>query len=344
MPHSDRRSPKFRRRLPGLLAAILIVAANTLIMAGPSTRANEIDGGLPATRSATQPAKHIRLLAVGNSFSGNATHYLKDIVAASGNQLTFGHASIGGCSLEKHWARVQAFEKDPNDPEGRPYSGYHGKGKMSLKEYLLAEKWDYVTLQQVSTSSYKVETFRPDARDLFEYARKYAPQAQVVLHETWAYRADDPLFKGGFTDEQMYEGIRQSYATIAGELGVQIIPVGDAFQQARRNPAWKYVFPDPNYDFANPVSPKLPDQTHSLNNGYSWSAQNGKPALKMDGHHANAAGEYLGAAVWFEFLFGQSVAGNTFVPPGLKADDVSFLQRIADETVQHPLCRPVQGK
>jgi hypothetical protein len=343
--HQYRYLGKLRCHLPGWFigVALLIFAAKALAAAGPSTRPME-GGGLPATRSATQAAKHVKLLAVGNSFSGNATRYLRDIVAASGNQLTFGHASIGGCSLQKHWALAQAFEKDPDDPTGRPYGGYRGKGKMSLKEYLVADRWDYVTLQQVSTSSYKVETFRPDAQNLFDYARKHAPQAQVVFHETWAYRADDPLFKAGLTDEQMYEGIRQAYATIAGELGAPIIPVGDAFQRARRDPAWKYVWPDPAFDFTKPSYPKLPDQTHSLNVGYTWKMENGKPVLRMDGHHANSAGEYLGAAVWFEFLYGQSVVGNTFMPKGLKPQDVAFLQGIAHETVQRPLSRPVPSK
>src|SRR5438067_980193 len=64
----------------------------------------------------TQPVKHVRLLAVGNSFSGNATKYLPAIVAASGNKLTLGHASIGGCPLERHWRHAAAFEADPDDP------------------------------------------------------------------------------------------------------------------------------------------------------------------------------------------------------------------------------------
>lgn len=212
---------------------------------------------------------------------------------------------------------------------------------MSLKDYLVAEQWDVITFQQVSTNSYKVETFQPDAKKLFDYARKHAPKSEVVLHETWAYRADDPLFKkDDFTEEKMYEGIRHAYSSVAGELGVRVIPVGDAFQLARRNPAWKYVWPDPNYDFAAATSPKLPDQSHSLNVGYKWMTENGKSSLKMDGHHANQAGEYLGGAVWFEFLFGQSVVGNSFVPSGMKKEDVKFLQQVASQAVQQPLCRP----
>ena len=67
---------------------------------------------------------------------------------------------------------------------------------------------------------------------------------------------------------------------------------------------------------------------------YSWGkSKDGQPCLNLDGHHANAAGEYLGAAVWFEVLLGQSVVGNAFVPNGLTAEDVAILQRIAHATV-----------
>ena len=45
--------------------------------------------------------------------------------------------------------------------------------------------------------------------------------------------------------------------------------------------------------------------------------KDGKTTLGKDGHHANLAGEYLGACVWYEVLFGESVVGNKYVPPGL---------------------------
>jgi hypothetical protein len=322
-------------RLP--LVALLLACSITAIALAEAPAQTPAKSA-PATKPAG--AKHVRLLAIGNSFSGNATKYLRDIVAASGNEITFGHASIGGCSLQKHWTLAQTFEKNPDDAEGKPYSGFRGKGKMSLKEYLQAEKWDIITIQQVSTSSYKAETFGPEAKLLAEYAKKFAPTAQVVMHETWAYRSDDPLFKNGFTSEKMYEGIRDAYAKTAGELGLRVIPVGDAFQIARTDPAWKFTAPDPNFDYAKPEFPKLPDQTHSLNVGYKWANENGKQSLKMDGHHSSPAGEYLGGAVWFEFLFGQDVRGNSFVPKELKAEDVALLQRFAHAAVEHPMCKP----
>jgi hypothetical protein len=53
----------------------------------------------------------------------------------------------------------------------------------------------------------------------------------------------------------------------------------------------------------------------------------------MDGHHANAAGEHLGACVWFEVLFNESVVGNKFVTPGLDKAHARFLQETAHKAV-----------
>jgi len=57
------------------------------------------------------------------------------------------------------------------------------------------------------------------------------------------------------------------------------------------------------------------------------------PKLTMDGHHANSAGEYLGACVWYEVLFGDSAVGNKFIPMGLAKDDARFLQETAHKAV-----------
>ena len=54
----------------------------------------------------------------------------------------------------------------------------------------------------------------------------------------------------------------------------------------------------------------------------------------MVGHHANMAGEYLGACVCCEVLFGKSVEDNTFVPAGLDAEYAKFLRATAHRAVK----------
>jgi hypothetical protein len=127
----------------------------------------------------------------------------------------------------------------------------------------------------------------------------------------------------------MYTQLSGAYKTIAKELGVRRMPVGDAFHLADTDPAWGYK-PDTKFDKSTAVAPALPDQTHSLHAGYKWD-KNGK--LGMDGHHANTAGEYLGACVWYEMLFKESAVGNTFAPKDLKPEDAKYLQEVAHRAV-----------
>lgn len=281
------------------------------------------------TKTDSPVGKHVRLLAVGNSFSGNASRYLGDLVKASGgNRLTFGHASIGGCSLEKHVRLAEAFDKDPKDPTGRPYSN----NTESLRSLLQKEKWDYVTIQQASMKSTDLKTYRPWAKRLYDYIKRYAPHAEVLIHETWAYREDDALFRAAdFSADIMHQRLCEAYGAIAAELRCRVIPVGDAFHAARMA-GWGHsakAVVDPNaWQF-----PELPEQGRTLHAGWRWKTCNGTHALSNDTHHAGVAGEYLGGCVWFEFLFQQTVVGNSFVPRGLSREDARCLQNVAHQVV-----------
>lgn len=287
----------------------------------------------PATAPAKTSKKTVRLLTVGNSFSGNATEYLGKIAQAAGNVLVQRSAIIGGGTMAQHWAKVEQNEKDPKDPNGFYAS------KRSLKQELQAEPWDIVTIQQASIVSHDLSTYQPYATQLRDFIKKFAPKAEVVVHQTWPYRRDDPRFTKPApgqpaTQQAMYEGLTKSYETIAAELGARIIPSGDAFNLANTDPAWGYQ-PDTKFDFKNAQPPALPDQTHSLNVGWQWKkGADGKTTLTMDGHHASPAGKYLAACVWYEFLFEESAVGNSFVPKEITADDATYLQKTAHTAVE----------
>ncbi len=285
-----------------------------------------------------QTAKTVRLLTVGNSFSRNATRFLPDLAAAGGHTLIHRPIVVGGASLQLHAEKAQQHERD-----AQAAAGLYANGR-SLPQELTAEPWDFVTIQQASIKSHDLGTYRPYAGQLGELVRKYAPGAKLLVHETWAYRCDDPRFavaspKPGepATQEAMYQGLANAYRTIAAELGAQRIPVGDAFDQADHDPQWGYR-PDAKFEFGTAQPPALPDQTHSLHVGWRWTQpQDGPPKLSMDGHHANTAGEYLGACVFYEVLFGESVVGNGYVPPGLDPAYARFLQETAHGAVTHEL-------
>lgn len=284
-----------------------------------------------AKPSTTHEGKTIRLLTVGNSFSGNATRYLDELATAAGNKLVLVRADLPGCPMERHWKAIEAAEADPKALPGRPYavtvSGSPYK-RHSLKEILTSQKWDFVTIQQASIDSPDIKTYRPYARNLRDYIKKHAPQAEVLIHETWAYRCDDPGFaKDGNSQDKMYQGLRAAYQTIAKELGLRLMPVGDALHAADTDEAWRYR--PTTFDKTSLKYPDLPDQTHSLNVGWEWLDDNGGHKLTMDGHHASALGCYLAGCVWFEILFNESVENNKFVPEGISDVDAKYLRGVA---------------
>lgn len=288
------------------------------------------------TASFASEPKTVRLLTIGNSFSGNATRHLDALAKAGGHTLIHRPLVVGGASMQVHVEKAQKHEADEKDK-----SGLYTRG-LGLKESLAADEWDYVTIQQASIKSHDITTYRPYAGWLRDYIAKHAPSAKLLVHQTWAYRLDDPRFTKPSaepgepkTQEEMYRGLTGAYDTIATELGARVIPVGDAFFAADSDPTWGYRI-DTAFDFENARQPALPDQTHSLHVGWRWAASKVPRTLGLaiDGHHASAAGEYLGGCVWYEVLFGESVVGNTYLPKGFQHDYTRFLQETAHRVVQ----------
>jgi hypothetical protein len=304
------------------------LSAGMLAACGATTRAAD-------DASSARHAKTVRLLTIGNSFSGNATRHLGQLVKSAGHVLVHRSAAVGGASLELHWTKAERHERDPKDKDG-----LYSNGK-SLKQELAREPWDFVTIQQASIKSHDVATYRPFARQLADYIHRHAPQSQLLLHETWAYRCDDPRFSVAkpapgepTSQEAMYRGLSSAYRTIAAELGARIIPVGDAYYRADTDPTWGYR-PDKSFDPKKAQPPALPNQDHSLHVGWRWvKRKDGKQLLQMDGHHANLAGEYLGACVFYGVLYDESPSDLSFVPEKLDADYARFLRQTAARAVQ----------
>jgi len=285
--------------------------------------------------AASAEGRTVRILTIGNSFSRNATNHLDDLAKAGGHTLIHRPIVVGGASLELHATRARKHEADPADKAGLYTNG------RSLKDELLAEKWDYVTIQQASIKSHDPATYQPFAKWLADDIAKHVPTAKLLVHQTWAYRVDDPRFtkpsgKPGEprTQEEMYRGLTNAYRSLAADLGAGLLPVGDAFFLADTDATWGFQ-PDTAFDPKLAKAPTLPHQTHSLHVGWRWvkPKEGGEAKLTMDGHHANLAGEYLGACVWYEVLFGESVVGNAYIPEGIAQDHARFLQMTAHRAV-----------
>ena len=299
----------------------------------------------------------VRLLAIGNSFSADVLSQLPALAAAGGRTLEVQHCMFGGARLEQHWARVEATDRDPADAKA-----LYG-GKLSLRAAVKLQPWDVVTLQQYSFISHDAATYRPHADRLVALVRGGAPQAAIYLHQTWAYRCDDPRFvplaraqeseanqaeTAGAAGtpaemrsaEDMHRMVAAAYRAVAKDLGLGLIPVGEAFARVAADPVWGFA-PDPAWNPGAAVFPALPEQAKSLHVGWYWKQKDGKPVAgkggriqpSYDGHHAGTAGDYLGACVWYAVLFRASPVGVPYAPEGLAPGQARFLQETAAAVV-----------
>lgn len=291
----------------------------------------------------SQPAKReIKVLGVGNSFTVNAF----SLLSAMGDRcdkvdLVLGSAVIGGCSMEKHVRLAKLHEEDPESEEGRPYwltlvnaEGTPERTRVGLREMLASDDWDIVTIQQLSAQSPDIDNYRPYAKELHDYITRYAPQAEVVLHQTWAYRTDGDFQrvfpdKPGYGQLEMYRDLNEAYNTIAEELGVRLIPVGTAFQLARQV---RPYLPDAPENIRNLAPPNLPNDRNSLCVGWYWDKSD-PPNLRSDTHHAGSQGCYLASSVWFEFLTGLNVGAEGIEAGSISDDEAEFLAGIAHQVV-----------
>lgn len=276
-----------------------------------------------------QGRQPLRLFLIGNSFSQNAALYLPALSKDGGHQLIIGRAEIGGCPLQRHWDSVAVNLVDSN--RGKAYNG------KSLKQLLSQGTWDVVSIQQASILSGDVKTYQPYAKKLYDFIKQLQPGAKVVFHQTWPYRADAKKFGNingnvvARNQQEMWAYSRAAYHATAGSMGIQLIPVGDAFWKVASDAKWGFRH-DSSYDYKNPVYPQLPSQQYSLNAGYHWDKDKN---LAFDPNHANTAGCYLAGLVWYGFLFNEDPLGVHFTIPDLTPEFAAELKQVAAEVLRN---------
>ncbi len=293
----------------------------------------------------------LSILTIGNSFTDSLSAFFPQVVESAGAGLRFERANHGGCELHRHWSYIQNEERDG---VYRMYQSYQFK----MREVLAKEAWDVVTMQQASHCSWRYETYQPFADNIHAYVRTHAPQAEVMLQQTWAYRADDPrlwdewrytpdyiqkaaemgvtLPEEGMKVGQagMYEALTEAYSTLAKRLNLRIIPTGYAVELTRANDPQPFRNYDP--DLLNTLRwPDLPPQAGDVVGTTWWrkKPESGQMEIGRDCIHLNQRGQYLQACLWFAFLYQRPVSDVTFVPEMIGDDDALFLRRMAQQAV-----------
>ena len=268
----------------------------------------------------------LKVLTIGNSFSISLARQMPQVAKSMGLRLDLASLYIGGCSLERHFNNC---EKGKADPDFKPYKMMRfvdgvktEERKANVPEMLSAEKWDIVTIQQASHFSWNVKTYRPFADDLIKnYIRRLAPQAEVVMQETWSYTPWDKRFaKWGFDQNEMYARLNRAYAEYAASQGLRVIPMGTAVQLWRARLPVVYT----ESSFGGDVCGSAKFE----------KGADGKWTHKGDVFHLNKSGEYLQALVWTAKLFDADVAKCPYAPEWMDAAVASKMKEVAMAAVR----------
>ena len=227
----------------------------------------------------------MRILAIGNSFSQDAFKYLHKVAEAAGKDVTTVNLYIGGCTLERHWNNVL---ENKNDYQYELNGAGEGPA-ATIKDALLEDKWDVITLQQASGYSGIDNSYHPYIENLYNYVKDFQPDSKIMIHETWAYEHDSNHghFKWyGKNQEYMYKALQNCYYNASYQLGAEIIPCGDFIQHLRRTV--------PEFDYPR-----------------------GGLSLTRDGFHMGYIyGRYALACVWYKYVVDGDISTNDFVPRG----------------------------
>lgn len=216
----------------------------------------------------------MKILAIGNSFSDDATRYLYAIARADGTHFEVANLYIGGCSLALHHKNMQTGERAYT----LEYNGHMTGFPVSLEEGLTNRVWDVITIQQASHESFNPATYTPYGEALAGYIRSKAPSARLIVHQTWAYEKDSERLHqiaGYDRAEDMLRDVVRSYANFASRIQADgIIPSGELFGAL---------------------------------------LQNGLERVHRDTFHASlGAGRYALGLLWYRMLTGKSVATIPF--------------------------------
>ena len=229
----------------------------------------------------------MKILAIGNSFSEDASAYIHQMAESAGYDVQIVNLYIGGCPLERHWQNV----------ESNGFYDYHRNGvksarRMTIAEALDMDTWDVIVTQQASHDSGWLCSYEPFLPLLVDYIKSKAPYAKLYLQETWAYEITSThgnFMRYNRDQALMYEKLHSCYTQMAEKYQLRLIPSGTVIQRLRQLPEF-----------------------HVPSGGLS---------LCRDGFHMSFDyGRYTLACVWLKTLLGIQLEPVDYVPQSINLD------------------------
>lgn len=252
----------------------------------------------------------LRILAIGNSYTVDATEQLGNIVREAG----IGDDRYCVYRLNHNAARLKYYAEHLTSGELIDVEHPCGDIDMELTKATLPEiisrPWDVIVLQQYSGDAVDYTTYNPYLRELITAITTSCsnPRACLAWHMIWSYR--DGFLSKEACGEQRWHLLSAATIMQMWNDGIDvIIPTGTAIQNAR-------------------------------NTALQNDAQ-----LTRDGTHLDPGiGRYIAACTFFESIFapvfGCTVMGNTALYTPSMSEMTQFKYPATEVTNQNaPLCQ-----
>ena len=252
----------------------------------------------PNTSGGSSAKKEIKILGLGNSYSNDTFWMLKDIAESAGYKVTVGISHLSGGSLEEVYdvingnGTVTTYNKFTA-------SGLNARTNFNAKDIITDEDWDYIFIQQASTSAMDYTTYQPALGNLVSYLKANAtnPSVKLGINMPWVR----PISNG-------------TIGTAEKQLQVNDAIV-DACQQA--------MF-DESLDIFIPTGIAV---MNGRSNEYLAQVSN---ELTRDGSHLDEGiGRYLAALTAFNAIFGEVADGDITYRPDGTNNFHSYLSKIS---------------
>ena len=240
----------------------------------------------------------IKILGLGNSYSNDTFWMLKDIAESAGYKVTVGISHLSGGTLE------QVYDAINGNGTVTTYNkftanGLNARTNFNAKDIITDEDWDYIFIQQASTSAMDYATYQPALGNLVSYLKANATNSSVKLgiNMPWVRPISNATIGTAEKQLQVNAAIVDACQQAMFNESLDIfIPTGIAIMNGRSN------------DYLAQVSDEL----------------------TRDGSHLDEGiGRYLAALTAFNAIFGEVADGNITYSPGGTNNFYSYLSKIS---------------
>ena len=244
----------------------------------------------------------IDLLMIGNSYCVYYVEELYGIAASMGVDMRICYVYYSGCPIEKHYTWWK--EGQSNYHYYETYSaGKKLKGRAVSLEWCLEQReWDVITMNfggtnmRTLTAEQHLNKVLGYSQELFGYFRDSFPDAELYMHQTWAFELGYEKYGTFFIDtveQQMAytDKVRQTATGICLANNVGRINTGDAWELYRAACAEKGI--------ENNLCARLGNNDNQGDKSHDGDI---------------GGGQYLNALVWFEILAGKDCRETTYIP------------------------------